>query len=482
VGIGDWADGLIGGIERAGREAAAWLEPALQPSLRLGVTGLSGAGKTVFITALVASLLSRGRMRLLTAEAEGRLLDGLLRPQPDREVPRFAYEAHIAALTAAVPEWPESTRQVSQIRVALRYRPASVLGALAGPATLNLDIVDYPGEWLLDLPLIEQDYESWSREALALAESPARRAAAEPWQTALGAADGTATHGEPAAEALAAAWTGYLSRCRTAGFFALTPGRFLMPGDLAGSPALTFAPLPKPPQAPAGSLYAEMQARFEAYKRAVIKPFFRDHFARLDRQVVLVDALDALARGPRALGDLTATMAEALTCFRHGQSSWLDRLLGARRIDRILFAASKADHLHHDQHPRLAALVDAMLADAAHRAAFRGAEVRATALAAVRATTAQEIRHDGARLALVRGLRLSDRREAAVFPGALPEDPAAMLAALAREGRGAAPADWPGASYAAVRFAPPRWDAGRSGPPHIRLDAALEYLIGDKLE
>lgn len=478
MGIGDWADGLIDGIESAGREAAAWLEP----TLRLGVTGLSGAGKTVFITALVASLLARGRMRLLSAEAEGRILDGFLRPQPDREVPRFAYESHIAALTAPLPGWPESTRQVSQLRIALRYRPGNVLGALAGPTTLNLDIVDYPGEWLLDLPLIEQDYEAWSRQVLALAQSPARRAAAGPWQAALGAADAAASHQETAAEALAQAWTGYLRLCRAAGFFSLTPGRFLMPRDLAGSPTLTFAPLPKPPQAPPGSLYAEMQARFEAYKRVVIKPFFRDHFARLDRQVVLVDVLDALARGPRALGDLTATMAEALTCFRHGQSNWLDRILGARRIDRILFAASKADHLHHEQHPRLAALVDAMLADAAHRAAFRGAEVRATALAAVRATTAQEIKHDGARLALVRGLRFSDRREAAVFPGELPDDPAAMLTALAAEGRGGAPADWPGASYAAVRFAPPRWDAGRGGPPHIRLDSALEYLIGDKLE
>jgi len=36
------------------------------------------------------------------------------------------------------------------------------------------------------------------------------------------------------------------------------------------------------------------------------------------------------------------------------------------------------------------------------------------------------------------------------------------------------------AAFAAVKFAPPRWSDG--GPPHIRLDAALDYLIGDKLE
>jgi len=487
LGIGDWADGLIDGIERAGRDASAWFEP----TLRIGVTGLSGAGKTVFITALVASLLSRGRMRLLSAEAEGRIDAAMLRPQPDRQVPRFAYEAHAAGLAAKRPVWPQSTRQVSQLRLSLRYRPGGFVASLAGTATLHLDIIDYPGEWLLDLPLIEQGYQTWARGALALAETPARRDAARGWHAALAAADPAQPHDEPVAEALAKAWAGYLAAGRDAGLSALAPGRFLMPGDLAGSPALTFAPLPKP-ENPAqggrrdglrGSLYAEMGERYDAYKRVVVKPFFRDHFARLDRQVVLIDALDALAKGPRALGDLTATMAETLACFRHGRSSWLDRLMGGRRIDRILFAASKADHLHHEQHPRLTALVEAMLAEAANRAAFRGGQVRAVALAAIRATVEQEITRDGERVALVRGRRLPDRKEAAVFPGELPADAAATLATAATALPGEAPADWPDAAYAAVKFAPPRWGAGNGdGPPHIRLDAALEYLIGDKLE
>jgi predicted YcjX-like family ATPase len=483
LGIGDWADGLIDGIERTGRDASAWFEP----TLRLGVTGLSGAGKTVFITALVASLLSRGRMRLFSAEADGRILTAMLRPQPDRQVPRFAYEAHLADLTGPQPVWPESTRQVSQLRLSLRYRPGGFLASWAGASTLHLDIIDYPGEWLLDLPLIDQSYQTWARAALTLAETPARRDAARDWHAALAKAEASAPHGEPAAEALARAWTGYLAACRAAGLSALAPGRFLMPGDLAGSPALTFAPLPKPENAGRGSLYAEMDARYDAYKRVVVKPFFRDHFARLDRQVVLVDALDALARGPRALGDLTATMAGTLACFRHGQSSWLDRLLGGHRIDRILFAASKADHLHHEQHPRLTALIEAMLAEAANRAAFGGAQVRAVALAAIRATVEQEITRKGERLPLVRGHRLPDRKQAAVFPGELPADPAATLAYAATALPGKAPSDWADANYAAVKFAPPRWGSANGaidgrGPPHIRLDAALEYLIGDKLE
>src|SRR6058998_1496623 len=48
----------------------------------------------------------------------------------------------------------------------------------------------------------------------------------------------------------------------------LPPGRFLMPGNLAGSPALTFAPLEVAADgsAPDGSLWAMMRRRYEAYK------------------------------------------------------------------------------------------------------------------------------------------------------------------------------------------------------------------------
>ena len=74
------------------------------PVLRLGVTGLSRAGKTVFITALIQHLTERGRtggrggLPVFRVMAEGRLIKGRLEPQPDDAVPRFAYEDHRAAL------------------------------------------------------------------------------------------------------------------------------------------------------------------------------------------------------------------------------------------------------------------------------------------------------------------------------------------------------------------------------------------------
>ena len=87
-----------------------------------------------------------------------------------------------------------------------------------------------------------------------------------------------------------------------------------------------------------------------------VKPFFRDHFARLDRQIVLVDALAALNSGPAALRDLETALADVLTAFRVGRSNMLSALFRPK-IDRILFAATKADHLHHLSHDRLEAIL-----------------------------------------------------------------------------------------------------------------------------
>ena len=95
----------------------------INPTLRLGVTGLSRAGKTVFITALVHNLIHGGRLPLFTPYAAGRIKRAYLQPQPDDDVPRFAYEDHVAALTAGAERaWPESTRLISQLRLTVPPR------------------------------------------------------------------------------------------------------------------------------------------------------------------------------------------------------------------------------------------------------------------------------------------------------------------------------------------------------------------------
>ena len=449
-------------------------ETFFEPVVRLGVTGLARSGKTVFITSLVANLLDRGRMPGLLAAQEGRIEAAFLQPQPDDTVPRFEYEAHLAAMTGQTPHWPDSTRTISELRLSLKVRPNGLLSGLQGPRTVHLDIVDYPGEWLLDLALMDRSYEEWSAATL---ERIKDRTSAQDFMALAGQADATGEHDEPYAQDLSTAFAAYLKQARADGYSDCTPGRFLLPGDLAGSPVLTFAPIPTTGASKRGSLHREMARRFEAYKSRIVQPFFRDHFARIDRQVVLVDALGAIHQGPRAVEDLRGAMGEILSAFRPGQNGFLTNLLSGKRVEKILFAATKADHLHHAQHPRLTAIMEALTRDARDRAQYAGAGTQAMSIASLRATTEATMAHEGDTLDVVRGTLLDSGKEAAFYPGDLPSDPAHLLNP-ARQGQ----ERWLDQDYQVMRFAPaPLELRPGDGPPHIRLDRAAEFLIGDRL-
>lgn len=473
--------------------------------LRLGITGLSGAGKTIFVTALVQHLTLAARVAALGGKnvlpvfrvhADGRLVRGVIEPQPDDAVPRFAYEDHIATLTGPGGDadrraWPDSTRRISELRLTLEFERETGFGRRT--SQLTIDLVDYPGEWLLDLPLLGKSYQHWSQDTFDASLTPARAPLAAEWRAYVTGLDPAAVADESVAQKAAALFTSYLRACRAEPISAsaLPPGRFLMPGDLEGSPLLTFSPLPlaEGSEIDPQSLAGMMARRYDAYRNHVVRPFFRDHFARLDRQVVLVDVLAALNAGVAAVRDLEQALAEVLNAFRTGKNTLLTTLLRPR-IDKILFAATKADHLNHVSHDRLEAILRRLTARAIARSENVGATIDVVALAAVRATREANVGRGGSALPAVVGIpmageRIGDeifdgRTEAAIFPGELPRDPDAVFSG------DMGIVDPRAADYRFVRFRPPiaqRDAAGAALPlPHIRLDRALQFLLGDKFE
>lgn len=464
------ADQIIRGADAVADTLTA---PFSDPVIRLGVTGLSRAGKTVFITALVANLTNRGRMPQLVAAANGAIQTAYLQPQPDDTLPRFDYETYLGKLTSSDPSWPDGTRQISELRLSLRVQPTGLLSGLTGPRTVHIDIVDYPGEWLLDLGLLDLTFEDWSAAATARATG---RPEGDAFLAALANVDPDAKLDETVAKTISATFTSHLQAAREAGFSDCTPGRFLLPGDLAGSPVLTFAPLIGA-SGKRGTLGREFARRFESYKRNVVKPFFKDHFAKIDRQVVLIDVLGAIHAGPPAVEDLRTAMAAILGAFRPGRNAFLTRIFQGRRVEKILFAATKADHLHHTQHGALTAITEALLREAKDRADFAGAKTAAMSIASLRTTVEETVDHRDGPLNVVRGRLLESGKQAAFYPGQLPSDPAHLLGP-AREGA----AGWLDDDYAVMRFAPAPLDLKPGdGPPHIRLDKAAQFLIGDKL-
>jgi uncharacterized protein len=240
---------------------------------------------------------------------------------------------------------------------------------------------------------------------------------------------------------------------------------------------LSFAPLDveRDPEFAPSSLGALMQRRYDSYVAKVVKPFFFGHFARLDRQIVLVDTLTALNAGPAAVADLRKAFTDVLSCFRLGSNTILSELFG-RKVDRVLFAATKADLLHHTEHDKLEDILRTLIDEAANRADATGASYEVAAMAAIRATREAILKQKGDDLSVIVGTpekaeviaeqTFDGSKEAAVFPGDLPTDPAAAL-----DGRMEGKLKF-------VRFRPPILKDETF--PHIRLDKAVEFLLGDR--
>ena len=482
---------LIEQIRLATQALAEFGAHLFNPTIRLGVTGLSNAGKTVFITALVHGLVRGGRFPVFEALATGRIARAYLAPQPDDAVSRFDYEKQATALVAKRC-WPMSTRQISELRVVIEYQ------SLSGyQRTLTLDIVDYPGEWLLDLPLLSKSYEVWASESLRLSRQRPRAELAKNWHSHLATLSPEGTEDEQEALTAARLFTEYLRACRDKNYAMnlLPPGRFLMPGELANTPALTFAPLELSTEGPppTRSLWAMMRRRYESYRAVVVRPFFRDHFARLDRQIVLVDALAAINAGPDALLDLEHALDQVLDCFQTGRKTLLSALLRPR-IDKILLAATKADHLHHTSHDRLETMLKRLTQRATAKAEFAGAHVDVVALAAIRATREAMVRRGRQQLPCILGVPVAGEAiageifdgetEAAIFPGDLPDDPNVLFGSEKNSFRGLATTSSQNADFRFLRVRPPALELTENGAPalpHIRLDRALQILIGDRL-
>ncbi len=129
-----------------------------------------------------------------------------------------------------------------------------------------------------------------------------------------------------------------------------------------------------------------------------------------------------------------------------------------------------------------------LVSGALTRIGMSGAGIETVALASVRATREATVKHGGEDLPVISGTpidgeiidgeRFDGKRRTAVFPGDLPKDPETLF-----DSAGHASLLKPG-DFTAVRFRPPELGSAAGLEltlPHIRLDRAIEFLIGDRL-
>ena len=113
-----------------------------------------------------------------------------------------------------------------------------------------------------------------------------------------------------------------------------------------------------------------LRDRFNYYCEKVVKGFYKNHFLRFDRQIVLVDCLQPLNSGPQAFNDMRLALTQLMQSFHYGQRTLFRRLFSPV-IDKLLFAATKADHVTVDQHANMVSLLQQLIQDAAKRCVRR---------------------------------------------------------------------------------------------------------------
>jgi len=459
-------------MRRISQEVNDLVNRSMDRHLKLAVTGLSRAGKTAYITSLVNQLLytsTHDNLPLFAAASEKRLIGAKREPQSNMLVPRFGYDAAVDSLQSTPPQWPEPTRDVSEIRLAIRYKPQSgALKLLSKTATLYLDIVDYPGEWLLDLPLLELDFDQWSELQFAALKGT-RAELAKPLLEALREFNAASEADENQLAHLACLYTQYLHDCKDHGLHWVQPGRFVLPGELEGAPVLQFFPL----RADDGvdkqakhNQYAMLKARYQEYQSKVVKRFYKEHFSTFDRQIVLVDCLQPLNAGHDSFHDMQSAIEQLLKSFKYGRSNLFSRLFSAK-IDKVLFAATKADHVTPDQHPNLTSLLKQMIHPAWQHTAYENIEMNCMTLASVNATQAGFVTTGNSTQPAIQGV-MEDNQAITLYPGDVP-------AKLPK-------ADyWQHSQFEFHSFKPMPQEAN-TPCGHIRMDKALQFLIGDKLK
>jgi predicted YcjX-like family ATPase len=446
--------------------------------VNLAVTGLSGSGKTAFITSLVNQLIEANEaahLPFFSVVRESRLIGVKRDVQPNLTFSRFAYEEAMTMLTQTCPQWPESTKGISQVRLKIKYKKSRGLSKyLTEDATLTLDITDYPGEWLLDLPLLDMNYAQWSRHCEEELSDPQRNELARPFFTALADLDLHAKGDELALQNIAKLYTQYLVDCQAHGYQLLQPGRFILPGEFSGAPVLHFFPVTSTQleqqqvdlNNPAKDSNAELLIqRFKHYKTQVVQPFYKEHFKRFDRQVVLVDCLSALNRGFHSYQDLQKALDWLMGSFQYGSSNILNRLFQPK-IDKLVFAASKADHITPDQQTNLVKLLESMLHNARKQIQFDGVITESTAISAIRASKSGLGQLNGESIPVLQG-RDAQGSAITLFPGEVPQSCPS-------------PEFWEQQQFEFPKLSPPIMNAGHV-LPHIRMDQVLDFLLADKL-
>ena len=459
-------------------DGLAELEKLRDKRFCLGITGLSQSGKSTFITSLINQLLEHDKSKLpgFSPTLNGRLQSVKLHPLEDCDLPQFPYDEFYKGMASNEPVWPESTKDISGCLLELKLsKNKSALNIFSRDHfSLFLEIRDYPGEWLLDLPLRNMSYSRWCGQCSA-------QYTQAPRSTLLGSLLADLQRIDPLDNVNAAVLNRlnerfklFLKDCKYNGksLSLIQPGRFLIQGKIADPDILCFIPLLNVGSYTEGQLasanknsyYKVCEQRYKRYIKELVEPFYKNFFSRIDRQLVLVDVIHALNSGPEYIDDMRQALANITDSFAYGKQNRLFQLF-SHKIDKVVFAATKIDQVIAEDHESVRQLLSVLIKQAYANAQYQGIDPSCEAVAAVRSSN--ELDRGGERG--ITGIGLDGKRIGYIHP--------TIPSRIPSEAEWQDLLDWN-----IQDLIPPKGLSYENSDaiPHIRLDSILNSLIGDK--
>jgi hypothetical protein len=463
--------------ELAGKSSASF-DKLRDKRFCIGITGLSQSGKSTFITSLINQLLQHKVANLPGFEPvlNGRLLNVKVHPLPDKALSPFPYDDAYKGMTGINPVWPKSTQDISGCLLELRLsKTVSKFNPFGKDQfSLFLEIRDYPGEWLLDLPLREMSFSRWCMQCNAQYTQQPRMELLGGLLKELQQLDPLAEVDEALLVGLNKRFIEFLHDCKYKDkcLSLIQPGRFLIPGAIEDANILCFIPLLKAGSYTEGQLnsasdncyFKVCSRRYKRYIKELVEPFYKTFFRRIDRQLILVDVVGALNSGPEYIDDMRHALANITDSFAYGSRNRFKQLFKPK-IDKVVFAATKIDQVVSKDHESVRQLLAIIVKQAYNNAQHEGVKPICEATAAVRCSKEIEYEGDDAISGTsVDGSPIGYTHPA--IPSRIPEGE-----------------EWqPFLEWKIPSLKPPKNLSYQNEDviPHIRLDSVLNALIGDK--
>jgi len=350
--------------------------------IKLAVTGLSRSGKSVFITSLINQLIS-GKKIERVFRSRGKEFVARVRKLKDDKTQEFDYLSILEDFRGEKPKWPPSTSSLSKIAVEIEVKSNS---SFFPNKIINLEIIDYPGEWLFDLEMFGKSFDEWSEIVLSQLKHHIKKDLTKEWQSEINKHDIYGFSDGSDDKKIVELYRDYLKTIQNMGLSLIQPARSIQDNNSLLDPSIIlFTPLPKPKyiNPHEDSIYTRFKNRYNRYISEIVAPLKNSYFSQFDRQIILVDVLKALENGYDAFVDMAEAIKQIIKIYDYGDRSFLKPFL-ERRIDKVLFGATKGDHISPNQYSNYRNLLNMIVEEAKRELEVKGVEIKTTIFSSVK--------------------------------------------------------------------------------------------------